>query len=177
MTSSHGYWTYQDLIQTYDLSDIRRVPPKNPTYSSDTIMGYVNHDEFKIFKFLVKTAQMDEKMDQYSFNSTLFICKDEDLLKNYPEEFFMKLDRNSARTLLNYHILVRQIDLKSLLGSRASKIDTKNPRSEIEVSCKNGTVLLNNQAYVIKEVSRSNGIIFIIDNLLIPPEGFDQNCC
>jgi hypothetical protein len=177
MTACFGYHTYLDLIQTYSIPDKRGYPPKEPKYSVDTIMGLLtNHEEYSIFKFLVKTAQMDRQMDQENFRSTLFVCNDENLKKKYPEEFFMKLDRDSARTLLNYNILNIQMNLRSLLTRRESKLDTKNPRSQLNVASNGKVLSINNQAYVLEEISRSNGTVFITDNLLTP-EGFVQNCC
>ena len=168
MTSCYPTWTYLDLIQTYDLPDKRRILAKKPVYSPNTIMNFLDSEEYSIFRFIATTAQMTEKMDQELFNSTLFVCSDENLKKNYTEDFFMNLDRNTARTLLNYHTLTRQINLKSLLTRRACKIDTKNPKSQLNIACQNGTILINSQAYVLQDIARSNGNILIVDNLLAP---------
>ena len=114
MTAAHGYHTYYDIIQAYDLTDKRRVPPKEPTYKPNSVMGFLSaHDDFKLFTFLLKTARVDMIADQDQFFSTLFVCNDETMKKQLGEEFFMKLDRNTATKLVNVPPALRATTLRS----------------------------------------------------------------
>jgi uncharacterized surface protein with fasciclin (FAS1) repeats len=168
MTASYGSWQYQDLIQTYSLTDNRQYPCKKLKPDMSTVMGFLENPEFSIFKYIVETSQMNVKMSQDQFNSTVFVCDDSVLRKKYGESFFMNLDRNTALTILNFHIIPRSISYKTLLQNKVAKLDTKNPRSEIIFFNDSGTIILNNQATVLKETQLNNGIIYTIDGLLIP---------
>jgi uncharacterized surface protein with fasciclin (FAS1) repeats len=176
MVSYYGNWTYNDLIQTYDLPEKRSILNKSPKYQSDSIMGFLTKDSrYSIFVYMIKLAQLDLRMDQEQFKSTLFVCDDYTLLQTYPEEFFMNLDRNTALTIINFNIIPRLVTHNSLNSITLAKLDTKNPRSEIILFKKNGQIILNGQAKLIEEYQQSNGVIQVIDGLLLP-ENFVNLC-
>lgn len=168
MTASHGVWQYEDLIQTYNLNDLNVYPQKEFIPPSNTIMDFLMNPNFSFFRHLVITSKMDIQMSQEQFSSTVFVCDDNTLRKRYGEDFFMNLDRNNALNILNFHILPRVIGYKSLLQNKISKLDTKNPRSEIVFINKNGTIKLNGNVLLLEEIKKTNGIVYIIDDLLLP---------
>lgn len=170
MVSYHGYWQYQDLVQSYNLTDYRSYPPKQSLYNPNSISGFLNNNkDYSIFAYLFKVVKIDQIADESQFKSTVFVCNDELLRKNLGEEFFMNLDKNSATTLINTHILPRVVNEQTLLGRRVALLDTKNPKSQINMVNNKGQICLNNQAYIIsKQINCSNGIIYLIDNLLLP---------
>ncbi len=172
MVSYHGYWNYQDLIQSYDIKDSRRFPEKEQ-YNKESVYGYLRtNPDFTIFTHILKTANLDKVCDNLPFDSTLFICDDESLRKTFNDDdsFFMNLDRNSALTLINFHILNRRIGKRTLLSKRGCLIQTKNNNSQISIDIKdNKDIHVNQQAFIVSdEIPRSNGLIYILDNLLIP---------
>ena len=60
MTSCQGTNTYKDLIQAYDLSDLKRYPPKTPSYDKDSVMGLLHsNDNFKIFSYLFRDTYVN----------------------------------------------------------------------------------------------------------------------
>jgi hypothetical protein len=173
MVSYHGYWNYQDLIQTYDLEDKRRFPAKE-TYDKNSVYGYLcENPDFTIFKHLLITANLEKKADHPQFNCTLFICDDKTLLSKYGEKFFMNMDRNTALTLVQFHMFNRSIGMKTLLSKKGCIIQTKRIESQMSVDILDEKgkqkIHLNQQAYIISdEIKRNNGMIYIIDNLLFP---------
>ena len=176
MTSYHGVWQVPDIIQAYELNDIRRYPPKGCVYPTGSIMDFlIKSSDHSIFTFIVKTAQMDVKLGELAFDSTVFICSDTNIRQTYQDEFFMRFDRNIARTVLNYNILNRKLNLESLLSRMSSKVDSKNPRSELNVRNINGFVVINKTVTVLGEKKFSNGVAIETDGLLIP-ENLVQNC-
>jgi hypothetical protein len=104
--------------------------------------------------------------------STLFIADDETLKRQLGEEFFMKLDRNSALKLLNLHILPRVVGKKTMLGRRVAVLDTKNSSSQISMMNNKGQISLislNKKFNIIsEEIRKNNGIIYVLDGFFIP---------
>ena len=173
MTASHGYWTYYDIIQGYELTDKRIMPNKEPSYYSFSIAGFLNtNPNFKYFMYLLKTAQTDKLANEQEYNTTLFICDDDTIRKMYGEEFIMNLDRNTARKLLNLHSLPKIIHKKTLLGRRVAVLDTKDFESELTITNNKGDITLmsgNTRRKIIsEEIEMANGLIYVLDGLLIP---------
>jgi len=169
MVSYHGYWNYQDIIQSYDLKDIRRFPEKEQ-YNKESVYGYLQtNPDFTIFTHILKTANLDKVCDNLPFDSTLFVCDDETLRRTFDDSFFMNLDRNSALALINFHILNKRIGKRTLLSKRGCLIKTKK-NSQISIDIQdNKHIHINQQAFIVSdEIPRSNGLIYILDNLLIP---------
>jgi len=172
MVSYYGTFEFKDLVQAYDLYDIRRFPAKEKPYNKNSIMGYIeNRPDFSLFSYLFKTAELDRRADEELFQSTLFLCPDSYLKQKYGEPFFMDLDRNTALSLLNHHILKRPIHQSTLLGRRVAILDTRNPRSTISLVNNNGKMVLNGDTNIISnEINVSNGIIYIVDSLMLPEQ-------
>jgi uncharacterized surface protein with fasciclin (FAS1) repeats len=173
MTSCYGTDAYKDLIQTYDLADLKRYPEKKLAYDPNSVMGFLSSNQnFKIFSYLLRVAHSDVIANQREFMSTLFIADDETLLRQLGEKFFMNLDRNTAIKLLNLHILPRVVNKSTLLGRRVAVLDTKNQTSQISMMNNNGLISLislNKKFNIISdEIKRNNGIIYVIDGFFIP---------
>jgi len=173
MTAAHGYHTYYDIIQAYDLADKRFIPNKEPTYKPNSVMGFLSsHEDFKLFTFLLKTARVDMIADQDQFFSTLFVCNDETIKKQLGEDFFMKLDRNTATKLVNVHSLPNVVNRKTLLGRRVAILDTKDDKSQITLTNNLGVLSLAtcSQKYNIisDEIYKNNGLIYVLDGFFVP---------
>ena len=174
MTASHGYSTYRDLIQSYDLSDLKRIENKEPEYRRNSVMGFLkNHGDFHIFSYLLKIAKIDITTDQVQFNSTIFVCNDEILKNRYGEELFMNLDRNSSIKILNSHILPRIVGKKTLLSRRLTILDTKDDRSQLSVINNNGNLSIATNCtqlnFMSDEIKLDNGTLYVLDGLFFPP--------
>jgi len=173
MTSCIGTYTYKDLIQTYDLTDLRATPSKESTYDANSVMGFLkSNGNFKIFSYLLKIANTDVIAGQREFMSTLFIVDDETLKKQLGEQFFMKLDRNSALKIVNLHILPRVVNKSTLLGRRVAVLETKNPTSQVSMMNNRGNISLislNKKFDIISdEIRRNNGTVYVLNGLFIP---------
>lgn len=173
MTSCIGSYTYKDLIQSYDLADLRSSPPKESTYDPNSVMGFLKSNEnFKIFSYLLKIANTDVIAGQREFMSTLFVVDDETLRQQLGEQFFMKLDRNSALKIVNLHILPRVVNKSTLLGRRVAVLETKNPISQLSMMNNKGLISLislNKKFDIISdEIRRNNGTVYVLNGLFIP---------
>jgi len=175
MVSYHGYWNYQDLLQSYDLEDKRRYPPVEK-YNKNSVYGHLCSDPtFKIMVHLVKTANLDKVMDNPQFNMTLFACKDQDLLEKYGEKFFMSLDRSSALSIVNYNMMNRMIKKSTLLECDGCLVQTRKEESQVGINVfligGDKNVIINGNTMILSpEIVKSNGLLYLTDNLLIPSE-------
>lgn len=173
MTSCQGTFTYKDLIQAYDLTDLKRYPPKNSSYDPNSVMGFLHSNgNFKIFSYLLKVANADIITSQREFMSTLFVADDETLTRQLGENFFMNLDRNSALKLINLHILPRVVTKNTMIGRRVAVLDTKNPQSQISMMNNRGNISLislNKKFDIISdEIRTNNGIVYVLNGMFIP---------
>jgi len=83
-------------------------------------------------------------------------------------ESLMKDDKKAdLQNILQYHVAVSVMKAESFHdGQVLGMVNGDN----ITISMKDGKVTLNNSAHIIASVSASNGIIHVIDAVLLPPE-------
>jgi uncharacterized surface protein with fasciclin (FAS1) repeats len=176
MTASHGYFAFKDLVQTYSKDDLRYIPSMPYVYNRESVAGLLQQPDFSIFAYLFRTAKMDVIADQEQFRSTLFVCPDAILRKQFGgDDFFMNLDRNSIVKLINLHILPRSFNEASLRSRRLSILNTRDPVAKLTL-INNGIetpleidAARNKGCRVISaEMKRNNGVVYVIDQLLLP---------
>lgn len=175
MTSVHGYWTYQDLIQAYDLADLRQVPERNarPRYDASTVVGWLQQNGFTKMLYLLETAQMIHLAGQSQFGMTLLACPDDAF--SLTEEELMRLDRNDARRLVNAHLLPRVIHLDTVRTRRVAMLDSREPSCQLTMTHNSGTVTVratrcDTVSRVMEEIPLSNGIIYVMNSFYSPLE-------
>jgi uncharacterized surface protein with fasciclin (FAS1) repeats len=166
MVSYSGYWQYQNIIQA------EPIQKKEKCYVPDnSITGYLHgHPDFRIFSWMIKLADMELKMGNEQFDSTLFAVRDADLLRQFGGEgFFTGMDKQKAIHILNAHLLNRKIHKKTLESQRLTKIFTKNQSTELYFLNNYGEITINNMAKMIQEdIKVGNGVIHIIDKIISP---------
>lgn len=175
MTSVHGYSTYQDLIQAYDLADLRQVPERSAraTYDPSTVTGWLQRNGFRRMLYLLETAQMLHLAGQPQFGMTLLACSDEDMEPSLSEADLMQLDRNDARRLVNAHLLPRIIHLDTLQRRRVLVLDSRQPSCGLTMTHNAGQVTVRATrcdlvSQVRHEIPLSNGIIYVMNNFYRP---------
>ncbi len=79
----------------------------------------------------------------------------------------MKDDKKAdLQNILQYHVTVSAIKAESLTdGQTLGMVNGDN----ITVSVKDGKIILNNSATIVASIPASNGIIHVIDGVLLPP--------
>jgi len=82
-------------------------------------------------------------------------------------EGLMKDDKKEdLQNILQYHVFMSALSPESLKDGQTLGMVNGN---EVTVSVKDGKTILNNSATIIGSVPASNGIIYIIDGVLLPP--------
>jgi len=81
----------------------------------------------------------------------------------------MKDDKKEdLRNILQYHVTLGVLKPESLQdGQKLGMVNGDN----VTVQVKDGKITLNNSVHVITSIPASNGIIYVVDGVLLPPAG------
>lgn len=161
--------TYTDYNFMYDVPDLR----SNKTlfqFDSNTISGFIeNNPEFKIFSYLLDKSQQNVKYGQMNANFTFFIARDEDILKYYSMNDFLNMDLYTARQIALYSSLTKIINLDSLIRlDDMIQVNSRIDDSFLTIENLNGPIHINGSR-ITEYKKLNNGIIYVIDKLLVPP--------
>ncbi len=82
-------------------------------------------------------------------------------------EGLMKDDKKEdLRNILQYHVTLSVLKLESFRDGQ--KLGMVNG-DDVTVQVKDGKITLNNSVHVITSIPASNGIIYVVDGVLLPP--------
>ena len=84
----------------------------------------------------------------------------EDLLK--PE------NKDRLTAILTYHVVPGEVTSSEVAG--LERADTVNGKA-LTISAEGGTVTINDATVVSADVDASNGVIHVVDKVILPPEG------
>lgn len=74
--------------------------------------------------------------------------------------------KEELQNILQYHVFMSALNPQSFYdGQTLGMVNGDN----VTVSVKDGKTVLNNSATIIASIPASNGMIYVIDNLLLPP--------
>ncbi len=148
-----------------------------------------NHGDHS--KDMKKNDIVDTAVAAGSFNTLVAAVKAADLVETLKsegpftvfaptDEAFAKLPAGTLETLLKpenksqlagiltYHVVAGKVKAKDVVGlSNATTVQG----GDIRISVKGGSVILNDSSTVVKtDIGTSNGVIHVIDTVLLPPE-------
>ena len=93
----------------------------------------------------------------------------DDFLKYIPESVFVNMDLVTSRNIIQASTLENRITSEILKDSKCSFFTTMNQYNRLSVKNINNNTILNNNINVIQtDIICTNGIIHIIDSLIIP---------
>lgn len=142
-------------------------------YTKGTIMDYINNNKnYTILRYLLQLSGLDSYMNERQPKYfTLLLTDNESLLKRFTRETLKYMDRQNARDLIFFHVLMGKFDhsmFKSYKNVKIpSQLGTSNPVHLIHVDSKptfNGVSSLKGD----KEISLSNGLLVPITVALDP---------
>jgi len=82
------------------------------------------------------------------------------------DELMKDSKKEDLRNILQYHVTLGVLKPESFSnGQTLGMVNGDN----VTVGVKDGKVILNNSVHVIASVPASNGIIYVVDNVLLPP--------
>ena len=128
---------------------------------------------FKTLLAAAKAAGLAETLSDKDATYTVFAPTDE-AFEKLPEgtvETLLKPEnKEKLKAVLLYHVVkgeVKATDVLKLDGKKAKTVGGK----EVAVMVKDGKVKLNEKTTVVKtDIMTTNGVIHVIDSVLLPPE-------
>lgn len=167
MVSLGPYNQSYDLSYMYNIRDLRT--PYTPCMGTpNTLLSLIRQNpDFSIFNRILTLSKLDRVLNSSQFNGTIFVPSDAYLETKITRDIIINMDIATARNIINYSILKSRVDERILTSSPISYFNSLHSRLLVENI--NGETLLDKNTKIVKyNVSLSNGIIHVTDNLLIP---------
>ena len=141
----------------------------NPSTPADIVYTAVNHKELKTFVSalqaagLVHALEVDGSFTVFAPTDNAFASLPTDTLKNLlkPE------NKENLNDILLYHVFNGKVTAQDAAKLNGQEIDMTNGE-KAKISVKDGKVFINDAEVVIADISAKNGIIHIIDTVLMP---------
>ena len=77
-------------------------------------------------------------------------------------------NKSKLQNLLKYHVVSGEFNAAELIKMKNKKLTTLNGQ-DLKVKVKNGDVYINNAQVTTADVEASNGVVHVIDTVLLPP--------
>jgi uncharacterized surface protein with fasciclin (FAS1) repeats len=144
------------------------TPAVSQAQAKDIVTVAVEAGSFKTLATALKAAGLVETL-QGPGPFTVFAPTDEAFAKVPKAQLDALLaDKEALKQVLLYHVVPGKV-----MAADAVKLDGKNAATasgkEFAIKVMNGTVMVN-QAHVIKtDIAASNGVIHVIDAVILPP--------
>ena len=161
-----------DFRHMYNFIDLQKKKKETCPFEENTLMGIIgNNSDFTIFTNIVKKARYQGKLSEKQADYTIFVPSDTELRKKYDQKFLDNIDDGLARQILAFSMMNRKIDQRLLQSSPVSIFPTIDRSNSMHISTVSGITLLPNYTKVIHfNHPANNGIVHVIDNLLIPEQ-------
>lgn len=169
MTSSGPYSQSNNFTHMFDFTDYKGpLPTMVPC--PNTLLGLIyNNPDFSIFKFMVHRSKLNSFFNLSQADFTVFIPSDKELLKRMDESIFTNMDILTARSIVKSCMLNNRISSEVLEDSPAAYYYTTEPSNRLFITNLNGNTIINNNIKIIKkDILLKNGIVHVIDGLVIP---------
>ena len=98
---------------------------------------------------------------------TVFAPTD-DAFAALPEGTLESLDEETLAEILKYHVVAGEFMAADVVGLDGQSVETLQGES-VEISIDGDTVMVNDATVVTADVAASNGVIHVIDKVLLPP--------
>ena len=144
------------------------------SHASDTIVDLaVGADNFKT---LVAAVQAAGLVDALAGDGplTVFAPTDEafaKLPKGTVESLLKPENKAKLADILTYHVVAAKVPAAKVKAGKVGMVNKKNAR----VRVKDGKVTINKANVVKTDIMTSNGIIHVIDAVIMPPKGGKKN--
>ena len=136
--------------------------------SKDIVDTAVANGSFKTLATALSSAGLVETLKGKG-PFTVFAPTDAAFAKLPPgtvENLLKPENRDQLRRILTYHVVAGNVG-----SAQAAKLTTAKAVSgdAIQISARDGVVMVNNARVVTADVAASNGVIHVIDTVILPP--------
>ena len=151
------------------MSSVFADPNPSSSDSTDIVDTAVNNDQLKTLVSalqaagLVDTLEVDGSFTVFAPTDNAFASLPTGTLKNLlkPE------NKENLNDILLYHVFNGKVTAQDAAKLNGQEIDMTNGE-KAKISVKDGKVFINDAEVVIADINAKNGIIHIIDTVLIP---------
>jgi len=168
MTSNGPYTQSYNVTHMFDIPDLRGSLPKK-AYCPNSIMDIIDkHPDMTYMRHMLNISNLADLYGKQQANFTLFVPSDQ-MLGKEAENLFINMDDSSARHIVKSSTLNRKITSDILEYSPSIFMLTQDSPNRLFITNLKGRTYINNEATIIhKDMQASNGIIHVIDKLIIP---------
>ena len=159
-----------DMRQMYNFVDLRSKQQPELCAPPNSLMGIIkNNPDFTIFAKIVKQSRYEGKLSELQADFTLFVPSDAHLRRKYSPQFLASIDVGLARQIMSFSMMKRKLDQRLLQSSPVSTFPTLDRSNSMLIhTVSHKTYLPNGTGIVHWNQPADNGIIHVIDNLLLP---------
>lgn len=135
----------------------------------DIVDTAVSSKQFPTLVALVKKAGLVETLKGKG-PFTVF-APTEKAFKALPKATLEKVmnDDELLKKILLYHVVPAKVDAHTAMSLDGKKADTALKDKQIKITVKDGKVMINDATVVKTDIMCTNGIIHVIDKVLMPP--------
>lgn len=160
-----------------DDDDPVNTPSSSPAVSTIT-STVVADDRFDTLEAALIKANLADTFADESGSFTVFAPTDDAftaLLNRLGITANDLLNLSNLGDILGYHVVNGEVDATAAKAVDGGTVPTLFTNNSIMVDDLNGSVLINNAVVVIEDIKVENGIIHVIDTVLMPPVSIYQN--
>ena len=97
----------------------------------------------------------------------------EKLPKGAVEDLLKPENKEKLKAVLLYHVVKGKVDAETAMTLDGKKAETVGGK-KVKISVKDGSVYVNKAKVIKADVMASNGVIHVIDKVLMPPKGMKK---
>ena len=148
------------------------VPPPEATTIVDVAVADGN---FTTLVTALEAADLVETLDDEDGTFTVFAPTDDAFAALGQETIDALLaDTDTLTDILTYHVLSSEVDADAAVGQAGNLVETVNGAS-VALSLSGDNLLVNTATVTMTDIQTDNGIIHVIDAVLMPPEFVDAS--
>ncbi|WP_395342747.1 fasciclin domain-containing protein [Ningiella sp. W23] len=152
-----------------DDDEVIAPTPPPPTVTESIVDIAVGNDDFDTLVAALQAADLVETLDNPAGTFTVFAPTDAAFALLGEDTINALLDDPERLTdILTYHVLSTVVPASTAINSAGSTVETVNGAS-VGLSLDGDSLLVNASTVVTTDIQASNGIIHVIDAVLIPP--------
>ncbi len=144
--------------------------------SSNIVTTAVEAGDFTVLAAALQATGLDQVLADESREFTVFAPNDAAFAKLGDETIAALLsDTDALSNILLYHVIAdASVDAATAISLAGSTVETANGQ-DIALSLDGGNLFVNMSQVIATDVAASNGIIHVIDTVLLPPSAEDTD--
>ena len=142
-----------------------------PVKEANTIVDVaVANGNFTTLVTALQATGLDDTLDDANASFTVFAPTDA-AFEALGEETISALlaDTDKLSKILTYHVLASKVNAEAAISSAGNTVDTVNG-AKLALSLSGDNLLVNTSTVTVTDVMADNGVIHVIDAVLMPPE-------